>query len=376
MVFGLLFCVSKRDEFRKQFEELLVNDGEGGVRKLTTEEIDRLVEKALVMRSAKQKRWKMVVAGTAVAVAGAIGLISMDRAQAVGLEVNETSFASKEVVDELVEDTTLETDVKERVVGENSPEVTTEEKPTKQLTVVLDAGHGGEDPGALGADGQREADHNLRLVQSVGERLEEMGVNVRFTRTGDYFVSIQERVDIAQMYKDLYGHIIKHSIHRNSDDAHGVGIIYGNPDITHWSDGINERAPRPEHEREFAEVSIQPLLEIWSQTFVNDGLAREGVDTFHPQLGLFSRQGLGEEICEESGERVPVPEGFNSWLVGIWEVGGMNEGDTRFLFANWDSVVDALAYGIYNSLAFHKEMLMVASPEVPETKEMEGQLAK
>ena len=53
------------------------------------------------------------------------------------------------------------------------------------ITVVLDAGHGGEDSGAVGVNGVLEKDLNLRITLMLGEMLESAGVSVVYTRTED-----------------------------------------------------------------------------------------------------------------------------------------------------------------------------------------------
>ena len=52
-------------------------------------------------------------------------------------------------------------------------------------TVVLDAGHGGEDGGAIGKNKVLEKDLNLSITLKIGERLKKQGINVIYTRTED-----------------------------------------------------------------------------------------------------------------------------------------------------------------------------------------------
>ena len=53
-------------------------------------------------------------------------------------------------------------------------------------TIVIDAGHGGSDPGAV-YEGRREKDDNLSLAIAVGELLSQQGVSVIYTRTTDVY---------------------------------------------------------------------------------------------------------------------------------------------------------------------------------------------
>lgn len=72
-------------------------------------------------------------------------------------------------------------------------------------TIVLDAGHGGNDNGACGRQGTREKDNNLEIVMRLKDLLEASGAKVVLTRTGDYFVSLYERSFLANFVQaDLF----------------------------------------------------------------------------------------------------------------------------------------------------------------------------
>lgn len=71
--------------------------------------------------------------------------------------------------------------------------------------IVLDPGHGGKDPGAVG-HGLQEKDINLKLTLIAGETLvkEYDGVEVQYTRKDDTFVGLSERANIANNLKADY----------------------------------------------------------------------------------------------------------------------------------------------------------------------------
>jgi N-acetylmuramoyl-L-alanine amidase len=65
--------------------------------------------------------------------------------------------------------------------------------------VVIDAGHGGEDPGALGYRGLKEKDVVLKIARRLARLIdEEPGMSSILTRTGDYYLRLRRRVDIAR----------------------------------------------------------------------------------------------------------------------------------------------------------------------------------
>lgn len=70
--------------------------------------------------------------------------------------------------------------------------------PNGRRVVVIDPGHGGKDPGAIGIGGLREKDIILPIGARVAEILQQNGVQVIMTRNADYFVTLQGRVDMAK----------------------------------------------------------------------------------------------------------------------------------------------------------------------------------
>jgi len=82
---------------------------------------------------------------------------------------------------------------------------------------VVDAGHGGHDPGALGRGPVPEKVVNLDIARRLAERLEEGGANVIMTRSSDRFISLDERAAIADRSRaDLFVSIHADSSPRSS----------------------------------------------------------------------------------------------------------------------------------------------------------------
>lgn len=74
--------------------------------------------------------------------------------------------------------------------------------PKRDIIVVVDPGHGGKDPGAVGARGEREKDVVLSIAQLLAKRLKrEKGFDVKLVRNDDFFVPLRKRVEIARKHK-------------------------------------------------------------------------------------------------------------------------------------------------------------------------------
>ena len=79
--------------------------------------------------------------------------------------------------------------------------------------IMLDAGHGGKDPGSV-YEGRREKDDTLKLTLAVGEQLQNAGVDVEYTRTTDIYESPYQKAFEANEAKvDFFI-----SFHRNSSE--------------------------------------------------------------------------------------------------------------------------------------------------------------
>jgi N-acetylmuramoyl-L-alanine amidase len=91
---------------------------------------------------------------------------------------------------------------------------------------MLDPGHGGKDPGAIGIGGLREKDIILPIAQQVAAILEQRGVKAILTRTDDYFVDLAPRVEMARRANvDVFVSIHANAI-ANRPDVNGLETYY------------------------------------------------------------------------------------------------------------------------------------------------------
>ena len=113
--------------------------------------------------------------------------------------------------------------------------------PTGKTVWVIDAGHGGEDGGAVAADGSKESDMNLAIAQRLDALLVFLGEETRMTRTEDISIhdasasTLREkkRSDLENrvgLVNSTQGAILV-SIHQNSlpssKQTHGAQVFYG-----------------------------------------------------------------------------------------------------------------------------------------------------
>lgn len=89
--------------------------------------------------------------------------------------------------------------------------------------IVIDAGHGGNDPGASG-NGIIEKEYTLKISQYIYDRLRQLGLDVKMTRTEDETLSPTERVNRVL---NSFGNtsdviVVSNHINAGGEDSHCV----------------------------------------------------------------------------------------------------------------------------------------------------------
>lgn len=117
----------------------------------------------------------------------------------------EMASESTEANSEVTESNTVQdkASVKNKKNSFNNSDVN---KDARQITIAIDAGHGGEDPGARGATGSREKDITLIIAKKLKEKIDnEPNMRAVLTRDSDYFIPLHGRVVKARnMQADLF----------------------------------------------------------------------------------------------------------------------------------------------------------------------------
>lgn len=116
-----------------------------------------------------------------------------------------------------------------RVQVQRPPRLTSTARPLEGMGIVVDAGHGGSNRGALGATGAAEKDIVLDISRKLRNRLEQEGARVRMTRDSDINVSMTERRDMviasdAQLLVSIHANSIGSAT--NPDAVQGTSSYY------------------------------------------------------------------------------------------------------------------------------------------------------
>lgn len=99
--------------------------------------------------------------------------------------------------------------------------------PKGKIVVIIDPGHGGKDPGAIGLGGLQEKNVILPISKQITALLEKQGVQVVMTRDSDYFVDLAPRVTIAERANaDLFVSIHANAMPANRTDISGIETYY------------------------------------------------------------------------------------------------------------------------------------------------------
>ena len=145
----------------------------------------------------------------------------------------------------------------------------------KKYTIVIDPGHGGKDPGAIGINGTFEKDINLLFAKILRSVLSSSYIKVKLTRTDDRYLYLRERINFAEKLKaDLF--ISIHADASKNQKASGFSIFS-------LSDKASDKEAKKLAQRENNSDFIGGLKIRHSDPFINDNLIK-----------IFQRQTMNE----------------------------------------------------------------------------------
>lgn len=240
------------------------------------------------------------------------------------------------------------------VAGRPAPQPEPAPDTTRMLTIALDPGHGGEDPGAIGRRGTREKDVVLAIARRLKAKMEQQpNMRVMLTRDGDFFVPLHVRVQKARKVQaDLFV-----SIHADAwvePHARGSSVFVlsekgASSTAARWLankenaadliGGVNIKT----HDRQLAHV----LLDLSTTAQINDSLKVGGAVL--RELGGINR--LHKPVVEQAGFAVLRAPDIPSILIETAFISNPEEEAKLNDDAYQDSMAEAILRGIRSYFA-------------------------
>lgn len=193
--------------------------------------------------------------------------------------------------------------------------VTSENVQAEKDIVVIDAGHGGHDPGKVGVNNALEKDINLQIAQRVKTHLEKNGLQVIMTREDDVMEDtkledMKKRVALINEIKPA----ITVSIHQNSySDASIKGA-----QVFYYRDSEVSKGAAEIMQEELRKVDTENTRQIKSNSDFYM-LKKTEVPTIIVECGFLSHPGEAEQlVSEEYQENMAqaICSGIMTWLSG------------------------------------------------------------
>ncbi|MDD4909507.1 MAG: N-acetylmuramoyl-L-alanine amidase [Candidatus Omnitrophica bacterium] len=214
--------------------------------------------------------------------------------------------------------------------------------------IVLDAGHGGKDPGAIGRGGLREKDVNFDIVKRLKKRLESEGFEVILTRASDIFITLGERSRIANRSgADLF--ISIHSNANRSKYVNGFEVYYLTSTVDDsnraYTTAMNTASSPMDGDIAVPSESLRATL--WDLYFTQNrsdsiGLAKSITREANKYMGLKILGVKGAKFFVLKGARMPAV---------LVEVGFLSNSKEERLLRNGyyrQQIADSIAGGIMN----------------------------
>lgn len=214
--------------------------------------------------------------------------------------------------------------------------------------IVIDAGHGGKDPGAIGRSGLREKDVVLDIARRLSNILKSSGAQVLMTRSSDNFISLESRADIANNYKA--GLFI--SVHANANRVRSISgfevyYVANNVDDSRRALWAAQHARLNFESSCFASNSLTLKTVLWDMIYTSSrGQALELARSICRSAG----RNLGTKILGVKEARFYVLKGARMPAILI-ETGFLSNSNEERMFKNGSYrqlIAEAIAEGVKN----------------------------
>ncbi|HAH20636.1 MAG: hypothetical protein A2Y00_02225 [Omnitrophica WOR_2 bacterium GWF2_43_52] len=220
--------------------------------------------------------------------------------------------------------------------------------PLRIRRVVVDAGHGGHDPGAIGRTGLREKDVNLDIAKRLSSLLRTRGIDVVMTRPIDTFISLEKRADIANRANaDLF--ISVHSNSARTSGLNGFEVYYVSEKMNDVSRALAaaKTASLDFSPGSFYNSSLDLKVTLWDILYTQN---RAESIVLAQNICQEANRGIGVKILGVKGARFSVLRGTR--IPGVLvEVGFLSHPTEERRLRNGfyrQQVAEALCSGIIN----------------------------
>lgn len=197
--------------------------------------------------------------------------------------------------------------------------------------VIIDAGHGGTDPGAVGRSGLREKDVNLDIAKRLSNILKSENIEVVMTRNSDRFIPLGTRVDIA----NNSGANLFISIHSNANRVRSLGgfeVYYVSPSVSDAGRAlISAKGEKLSFDKDcFSSNSLDLRATLWDMIYTSS--RAESIELSR-SICKSMEKNLNVRILGVKGARYQVLKGVHMPAVLI-EVGFLSNGKEERMLAN------------------------------------------
>jgi len=219
----------------------------------------------------------------------------------------------------------------------------------KVRTIMIDAGHGGKDPGAV-ASGLQEKKINLRMAKILGGMLKEKGFEVHYTRSGDTFIPLEERTAMANgKNADLF--ISIHCNAHKDKNVRGLEVYY----LNLATDAQAVRVAARENGVSAKKISDMQFIlsDLMLNSKINESrqmaalVEQEALRAMRPRYGLASHGSKGAFFYVLTGARMPSILVELGYLTNAAEAAKLNK----------DEYLQAMARGLTSGVLAYKNKL-------------------
>lgn len=292
------------------------------------------------------------------------GIAAVAQENIRGIQVYRLRFNSAvvDVKHRRLSSSVVEFSVQLQPQGDANERLARESEKWKLDVIVIDPGHGGKDPGAIGGNGVREKDVVLNVSLALGKLIEKNmpGTKVVYTRDDDTFIELYRRGQIAnEAGGKLFISVHANSVAKPSKTAHGFETFILRP-------GRNEDAVKVA-ERENAVIKFEQNVDryktLTDEEFIVVNMAQKAFVKLSEKFA--------EMLQEEIGKSTPLNNrGVNQAgffvLVGasmpnvLFETAFLsNPSDEKYLASK--KGVNELAQGMFNSIVRYRDYLEEAT---------------